>query len=99
MFAIEPYFGFAFLRLLVKRDVVPASYVGELANRQRNRIATHDLTDAEFPININEPSAELIETAANAIDKFLMFDEIMIAALAEKCGFPKLEAIEVLRRA
>ena len=58
MFAVAPHFGLAFLRLLVERDIVPASYQTELANRQRVRLSVHDPTLAVFPININAPDAE-----------------------------------------
>ena len=99
MFAVAPHFGLAFLRLLVERDIVPASYATELANRQRVRLSVHDPTLAVFAININAPDAETVETAAAAFEEFLMLDDIKIAALAEACEFPEFEAVEIVRRA
>ena len=99
MFALAPHFGLAFLRLLVSRDVVPASYQTELANRQRVRLSVHDPTLVVFPITINAPDAETTETAAAAIEEFLMLDDIRIATLAESCEFPEFEAVEIVRRA
>ena len=99
MFAVAPHFGLAFLRLLIERDVVPASYATELANRQRGRLSINDRTTVVFALNINAPDAETLETAATAFEEFLMLDDIKIAALAEKCEFPEFEAVEVVRRA
>ena len=39
LFTLAPHFGLAFLRLLVERDIVPADYPTELANRQRRRLS------------------------------------------------------------
>ena len=49
LFALAPHFGLAFLRLLVNRDIVPADYPTELANRQRARLATHDISLVVLP--------------------------------------------------
>jgi hypothetical protein len=99
MFTIAPHFGLAFLRLLVERGIVPASYTTELANRQRARLSCNDSSLAVFPITINAPDAETIDAAAESFEEFLTFDDIRIAALAEKCEFPEFESVEVLRRA
>ena len=99
LFALAPHFGLALLRLLVQRDIVPADYPPELANRQRTRIATHDTSLVVFAININAPDAESIAEAASAIEDFLMLDDEKIAALAERLDFPEFEALEIVRRA
>ena len=96
---LAPHFGLALLCLLVLRDVVPADYPPELANRQRARLATHDTSLVVFPITINAPDSESIATAAAAIEDFLMLEDEKIAALAERLDFPEFEAIEVVRRA
>ena len=96
---VAPHFGLALLRLFVERDIVPASYPVEIANRQRTRIANRDPSLAIFPININAPDAETIAAAAAAIEDFLMFDDAKIASLAEALEFPEFEALEIARRA
>ena len=99
LLTVAPHFGLAFLQLLVDLNIVPADYPLELANRQRQRIAKHDVTLAVFPININAPDSETLAAAAEAIEDFLMFDDSRIAALAERPAFPEFETIEVVRRA
>ena len=99
LFIHAPHFGLAFLQSLVDANIVPADYQTELANRQRQRIATHDTTLAVFPININAPDAETFAAAAAAIEDFLMFDDSKIGALAERPAFPEFETVEVVRRA
>jgi hypothetical protein len=98
MFAVAPHFGLAFVRFLIVREIVPASYASELANRKRTRISVHDANFVVFPITINAPDAESVATAAETIEEFLMFDYIRIAALAEKCEFQEFASIEVVRR-
>ena len=99
LFALAPHFGLAFLRLLVSRDIVPADYPPELANRQRTRLATRDTSLVVFSINVNAPNAETVAAAADAIEDFLMYDDVKIGALAETVGFPEFEALEIVRRA
>lgn len=82
LLTLAPHFGIAFLQLFVDLEIVPADYLTILANRQRKRIANHDVTLVVFLININAPDAKTL-AVATAFDYLSMYDDINISALAE----------------